>query len=637
LAPDLKLKGRVVTAALRLALAVILGLLLFGSQGVPQAYATPIIYISPRPSTTDVSALTSIAIRADQPLQEPSVRPERFLMTGAQSGVHSGHAVLSYDHRTALFYPDQPFTPSEQVSVSIDSGLRAVSGAAIDGTSYTFQVSPKPLADYAVNSPLSLASENPNRVDTPQPAKNMALASQTTYKTVPVDIPYWSVLTNKAGAAPGDIFMAPFTFAPFTNTNPMLLILDHVGELVYYQPMPPNFLVDDWKVLPNGTLAYYSASLGGFTILDNTYAIKRVIKAGNGYTTDNHELQILPNGDALITIYHPRTVDLTSIGGLSNATVADLIIQEIDPNDNIVFEWNSKDYFAVSDTYQAIVGQTYIDYAHGNAVELDTDGNLLISNRHMAEITKINRQTGAIIWRMGGKNNQFTFLNSDQFYFQHDIRRLANGNITLFDNRTNKTPVFSLAEEYQIDEVNKTARLVWSYQTAPQGYSFAMGNTQRMSNGNTVIGWGTGVPALTEVTASGSVVFELALASPLVNYRAFRFPWVGHPVTKPTLAAELENSDVAVYTSWNGATEVTSWRVEAGTSPSSLAVTTTQARTGFETRIPLSGVTANTCYFRTTALDANGVALDQSPITYGRGPGCFSTEPAHTYLPTISL
>lgn len=624
------------TATLRLALAVILGLFLFGIQGVPHVYATPIIYISPRPFSADVSARTSIAIRADQSLQEASVRPERFQVIGAQSGMHSGRAVLSYDQRTALFYPEQPFAPSEQVSVSIDSGLRTTAGSAVVGTSYTLQVSPKPLADYVVNSPLSLASENPNRAGAPQPTKSIVLASQTTYKTVPVNLPYWSVLTNKAGVAPGNIFIAPATFPPFINTNPfMLLILNRAGELVYYQPMRSNFAANDLKVQSNGMLSYYNPELGEYVLMDNTYTRQRVIKAGNGYTTDNHELQMLSNGNVLLMIYNYRAVDLTSIGGLSNAIVADLIIQEIDPNDNVVFEWNSKDYFAISGTYQPIIGQTNIDYVHGNAIEPDSDGNLLISSRHLAEITKINRQTGAIIWRMGGKNNQFTFLNSDMFYYQHDIRRLANGHITLFNNRADKTPIYSRAEEYIIDEVNKITSLTWSYQSYLQAYSFAMGNTQRLSNGNTVIGWGSGVPAFTEITTSGSVVFELALESPMLNYRAFKFPWVGYPVTKPALVAELENSDVAVYTSWNGATEVVSWRVEAGSSPGSLAMATTQARVGFETRIPLSGVVANTCYFRTTALDASGTTLGQSPITYGRGPGCLSLEPIPTYLPIV--
>ena len=46
---------------------------------------------------------------------------------------------------------------------------------------------------------------------------------------------------------------------------------------------------------------------------------------------------------------------------------------------------------------------------------------------------------------------------------------------------------------------------------------------QRLSDGNTVIGWGTGAPAVTEVTPQGSKVFELFLPDGSMNYRAFRF------------------------------------------------------------------------------------------------------------------
>src|SRR5690606_33427409 len=110
----------------------------------------------------------------------------------------------------------------------------------------------------------------------------------------------------------------------------------------------------------------------------------------------------------------------------------------------------------------------YIDYAHGNAVELDSDGNILISSRHMNEITKIDRTTGEIIWRWGGKNNEFTFVNDTlAFSFQHDIRRLPNGNVTLFDNGNHHKPPRSRAVEYELDEVNKTATVVWQYPEEP--------------------------------------------------------------------------------------------------------------------------------------------------------------------------
>jgi hypothetical protein len=150
----------------------------------------------------------------------------------------------------------------------------------------------------------------------------------------------------------------------------------------------------------------------------------------------------------------------------------------------------------------------------------------------MDEITKIDRQTGDIIWRLGGKkakNNDFMFTNDElTFSHQHDIRRLSNGNITMFDNGNLHSPNFSRSVEYQLDEQNYTASLVWNFSYEPVVYSRAMGNTQRLYNNSSIIGWGIrseDVRAVTEVKEDGTVAFELSLPDNMLNYRAFRFDW----------------------------------------------------------------------------------------------------------------
>jgi hypothetical protein len=134
---------------------------------------------------------------------------------------------------------------------------------------------------------------------------------------------------------------------------------------------------------------------------------------------------------------------------------------------------------------------------HTNAIEIDNDGNILASHRHLDQITKIDRSTGEFIWRLGGVKNEFTFLNgSPTFSYQHDIRRIANSNITLFDNGNWNPVAYSTAKEYHLDEVNKTAELTWSYSHPADwgGYIFyfAMGSVQRLPNGNTFINWAGG-------------------------------------------------------------------------------------------------------------------------------------------------
>lgn len=162
---------------------------------------------------------------------------------------------------------------------------------------------------------------------------------------------------------------------------------------------------------------------------------------------------------------------------------------------------------------------------HCNAIEKDYDNNILISSRHTEEITKINRSTGKIIWRFGGKNNQITVTNDTvAFSYQHDIRRLPNKNITIFDNGNyHPIEIPTRVLEYQLNENGKTAELVWSY-SRPSTFSIAMGNAQRLNNGNTFIGWGNaGSPTLTEIKNTGEIVFELKLPTNVYSYRAYRF------------------------------------------------------------------------------------------------------------------
>lgn len=226
-------------------------------------------------------------------------------------------------------------------------------------------------------------------------------------------------------------------------------------------------------------------------------------------------------------------------GGDSAASVIGLVIQEIDAQKRSVFTWRGWDHFQITDATHENLTAATIDYVHGNAIEPDFDGNLLVSSRHMDEITKIDRSTGEIIWRMGGKNNQFTFANDSLgFSHQHAIRRLPNGNISLYDNGNFHNTPFSRAVEYQLDEQTKKATLVWEYRNNPATYGMAMGYVQRLDNGNTLIGWGSTNPSVTEIAPDRTNLFELTLAPGMYSYRAFRFPWKeqdsGAPSDGPT-------------------------------------------------------------------------------------------------------
>jgi arylsulfotransferase ASST/ASPM-SPD-2-Hydin domain-containing protein len=313
-----------------------------------------------------------------------------------------------------------------------------------------------------------------------------------------------------------------------------MLILDNHAMPIYYRYLPSRPM--DFKKLADGRLVYFDTAPKVYYAMNTMYAVVDSFKMGNGYTTDFHDLQVLPGNHALLLAYDPQPVDMSVIvpGGDPDAVVTGLIIQEIDAAKNVIFQWRSWDHYQITDVTDCHSLTTpTVDAVHGNSLESDYDGNILVSSRYLDEITKINRQTGDIIWRFGknSRNNQFTILDDSLgFSDQHDARRLPNGNLTLYDNHSCLDPKNSRALEYEIDEQTLTARLVWEYRHTPDQHSTATGNVQRRASGGTMVGWGTvpGPPNLTDLHADGSTALEITFwPSPTLTggYRCFRFPW----------------------------------------------------------------------------------------------------------------
>ncbi|MEN8224440.1 MAG: arylsulfotransferase family protein [Bacteroidota bacterium] len=331
---------------------------------------------------------------------------------------------------------------------------------------------------------------------------------------------------------PGYVFVTPCgLWGHFLDATPYLAIVDNLGTPVYYQELDiPAF---DFKLQPNGYLSFSGGGYGHFNhIMDSTYEIiaHATVDGYNG--TDFHEFRILENGNYLLLGWEDRIVDMDTVvpGGYPGVTVRGALIQEKDENGNILWQWSSWDHFNILETDTAhavnIFSNSFIDYVHTNAVDQDTDTSILISSRNMHEITKINKNTGDLMWRMGGTQNEFTFIGDDTLGFsgQHHIRKLENGNYLLFDNGWFHPDLVSSALELQLDEINKTATVIKRYRSQPDDiYGVIMGSSQRLPGGHTLVGWGSGVPNVTEFKADGTKALELEFES--VSYRAFKFPW----------------------------------------------------------------------------------------------------------------
>ena len=497
-------------------------------------------FVSPADNAKLVSLSTNIIASSKDEIDFNNLSSDIIIIKGEKSGIHNANIKLSDDKKTLIFIPLNKFEPDENVVVNIKSGIRTIDGNILSSISFRFTTTPlsKPIklnpfstVDNSFTGGKALYKNAVNYLTTAQNINS---------DTIPADFPKITI-DSINNPSPGKIFMANFPLGASDSTGHFLMIVNNDGTVDSYKRLDnPGF---DFKVQPDGNLSYADVieQIGGYAnvrwiVLDTSLAPIDTFQCGNGYTADLHDFKLLPNGHAVLMAYDPEPVDMSQVvdGGDPNATVLGCIIQELDSKKNVIFQWRSWDYIPITDSYEKLTGKT-VDYTHMNAVDVDKDGNFYTSFRHLSQIVKVERATGNIIWKLGGKGNEFTFINENEenspnyFSYQHDISVLTNGNITLFDNGNQHSPQYSRAVEYKLNEANKTAELVWEYRHSPDIFTLAMGTVQRLPNGNTLIGWGSagmnGDPSVTEVHPDNSTAFELTLPVGETSYRSFRFPW----------------------------------------------------------------------------------------------------------------
>jgi hypothetical protein len=428
--------------------------------------------------------------------------------------------------------------------------------------------------------------------------------------------PRIQVLNASAGRGDGLLLTAPLFSAAQTDRG--LMLHDDAGEVVWFHPGVNEFTANLQKISWFGrdALVWFESvgqDVADWVVVDDTYREVARISAGNGYLADVHDVIITDRGTAYVVIYAPIQQDLSPLGGSADAVVVEGVVQEIDlATRAVLFEWHSlaPGNIPVSDTFVGLAGQP-VDYMHINSMELDDDGNLLLSARHTSSVTKVNRTTGAVMWRFGGKRSSFTFPNDPGPNWPHDARRRTDGTLSVFDNRVTLQPTYSRGARWQLDESAMTATLVEERRHVPDLFTPIVGNNTEMPNGNTMISFGTTGTA-TEYQGQ-TPVFETDYADPTVfTYRTYREVWHATPAEPPALAVQRTATDAATaWMSWNGATEVASWRLLAGRSLSSLHEVATATRSGFETSLNASLTTGDTV-FAAEAVGATGGVIGTS-------------------------
>jgi len=316
-------------------------------------------------------------------------------------------------------------------------------------------------------------------------------------------------------------------------------------------------------------------------------------------------------------------MDLSPFGGPPEATVMDGVVQELDiGTGEVLFEWHSLDHVGLgeSTSMPSPNQREPYDYFHLNSIaEDDREGkSLLIGARKTSTVYKVDKKTGRVSWRLGGKRSDFEMDPKARFAYQHDARRHPDGTVTLFDNRGEAMDEPSRAIHLGLDERAMKATLLREYAIPERPFATFQGNVQDLSGGNVFVGWGS-APFLSEHDREGKLLFEARFPGEVESYRAFRFPWTGLPKDRPAVSVELGRENRAtLYASWNGATEVNAWEVMAGPGPGDLESLGSAPRKGFETAIAF---TTDEPYAAVGAKDRSGRTLGASEAIELRGRG----------------
>jgi hypothetical protein len=559
------------------------------------------IAVSPLPGTSDASPGSQISF-----LGGPGTTVTNVKVVGSRSGTHSG-TLEAYSTGTGeSFIPDHPFAQGEHVTVTAQVSGGTAAGQSVQ-TSFTV----------AYQAPVA-QREFPLKPGNAADVQHYLSAPSLTPSTVRITTP------ARAGASAGDLFLAPYQGRG--TAGPM--IADQSGNLVWFHPLPKGYAstnfrpqtYDGQEVLTwwQGRILELGFGQGEDEIYNTDYQPLAVVRAGNGYHADLHEFLVTPQGTAWIDAFDPVQLNLSKIGGLADAYVNDSIVQEIDIKTGLVmWEWHAFGHIPLADSYSQVPHTNDWDYVHVNSIDPGTSDNLLLSSRNTWTIYNVDLHSGAIIWRIGGKQSSFSLGPGVKFFWQHDVMWEPGGLISIFDNGSSP-PEEKQSRGLLIDPdlTTHTVTLEKAFTNPSRTLlTSSQGDLLNLNDGNWLMGYG-GLPNFTEYNSAGQVLLDGTLGLDVQDFRTYFAPWSAQPKTLPAVAAQSSAGKLTVEASWNGATDVAQWRVLAGSSAASLEPVTTVAASGFQTtvRTTIAGP-----YAQAVALGSAGQVLASSPVVKAAG------------------
>lgn len=560
------------------------------------------VTVFPTPGTPVASESTTFSFRGLKARHLGSVK-----MHGSRSGLHKGRRLAHSDGRGVSVIPKRRFTPGEVVRVFTGKRIRRARRG-----------------DFRVRigrfDSIGRKRSRPKRPNRLPPLKSRP----------DLRPPNLSVLTADSAAAPGEVLFAP------KQTG--LVISDELGRVSWFRPTGfggrgqevQDFDVQRYRGDPVLTFWRGDASrngpfqVGSYNILNRRYRPVARFGTGNGYRPDAHEFTITSRNTALAIAYRSVRWNLREHGGGGRAKVFDNIVQEIDIKTGaVLFEWHSLGNVGLDASVSSRPknGGAW-DYFHANSVAEDGD-SLLVSARKVSTIYRIGRKSGQVKWRLRGdgrkpRANDFRVGPGARFGFQHDVERLPNGDISLFDNGSAHSLADFVSDQSSALVLRpygkgKESRVIPVRRLRhPQPIiAGSQGSAEVLPDGNVFVGWGSR-SRITEFTPDGQVVFDATFEAPVNSYRARKAEWAGRPKTRPAVAGRSGEKGATVWASWNGRADIGVWRVLTGPRAGKLRPVGGSSWTGLETAIPLMRLGAKV---KVQALSGDGALLGQSKVT----------------------
>jgi EmrB/QacA subfamily drug resistance transporter len=505
----------------------------------------------------------------------------------------------------AIPKPERPRTARRVAPITAVVGIVT---AAFIGIAFAAPHSPgDPIGEYTKNGALSFVSE---------PALHPPEIRPTT-----------QVASGKL--SDGLILLAPMynlSHPPMVGQSGPLIVDDNLSP-VWFKPEPKsriagNLSLQEYQGRPvltwwRGEITNTGQTLSGeYVVVDQNYRPVAKLRGKGGWILTLHTIVI--DGDhAWVTANRNRPRNISKFGGAYNGAIIDSAVQEYElSTGKLLRTWSALDHIPPSASREGVPGNGFPwDAYHVNSIQLVGSDKFLVSLRGTWAAYLVDIDSGRIVWTLGGRHSDFEFGDGAKFEWQHDVELHGDSTITMFDNhccQITAGDTFVPPREpsrpltLKLDEEAKRVTLV---KEQPRGAHFNtryMGNAQFMDNGNVFVGWGS-QPFLSEYDSDGNLLLDGRLPGPDQTYRARREHWVGKPLTKPAGAARGNT----VYASWNGATEVASWRVRAGTSATGMKPVANSGKKGFETAIAVS---KRYPVYAVEALDSSGAVLATSDV-----------------------